>query len=126
MRSRKLFLVKCDCEFGMSLIPALLRSFGRVLIEGVKYYADQPRMLGKTFLRLVSILIKKKAKKKFKTMKLLLKILKYLLIFTNLFFFISFKYFNCFLFNREIKKIFEFQQFITKYCFLFLKNKRKC
>ncbi|XP_043515961.1 obscurin isoform X6 [Frieseomelitta varia] len=27
-------------------------SFGRVLIEGVKYYADQPRMLGKTFLRL--------------------------------------------------------------------------
>lgn len=38
----------------MILIPALLRSFGRVLIEGVKYYADQPRMLGKTFLRLVS------------------------------------------------------------------------
>ncbi|XP_011159693.1 obscurin isoform X7 [Solenopsis invicta] len=27
-------------------------SFGRVLIEGVKYYADQPRMLGRTFLRL--------------------------------------------------------------------------
>ncbi|XP_066587330.1 obscurin isoform X6 [Prorops nasuta] len=27
-------------------------SFGRVLIEGVNYYADQPRMLGKTFLRL--------------------------------------------------------------------------
>lgn len=24
-----------------------------MLIEGVKYYADQPRMLGKTFLRLV-------------------------------------------------------------------------
>lgn len=36
------------------LIGTLLRSFGRVLIEGVKYYADQPRMLGKTFLRLVS------------------------------------------------------------------------
>lgn len=41
----------------MILIPALLRSFGRVLIEGVKYYADQPRMLGKTFLRLVSFFI---------------------------------------------------------------------
>lgn len=27
-----------------------------MLIEGVKYYADQPRMLGKTFLRLVSSL----------------------------------------------------------------------
>lgn len=26
-----------------------------MLIEGVKYYADQPRMLGKTFLRLVSL-----------------------------------------------------------------------
>lgn len=38
------------------LIGTLLRSFGRVLIEGVKYYADQPRMLGKTFLRLVSSL----------------------------------------------------------------------
>lgn len=39
------------------LIGTLLRSFGRVLIEGVKYYADQPRMLGKTFLRLVSLKI---------------------------------------------------------------------
>lgn len=39
------------------LIGTLLRSFGRVLIEGVKYYADQPRMLGKTFLRLVSLLV---------------------------------------------------------------------
>lgn len=36
------------------IISISLRSFGRVLIEGVKYYADQPRMLGKTFLRLVS------------------------------------------------------------------------
>ena len=26
----------------------------RVLIEGVKYYASEPRMLGRTFLRLVS------------------------------------------------------------------------
>jgi len=29
----------------------------RVLIEGVKYYASEPRMLGRTFLRLVSELL---------------------------------------------------------------------
>jgi len=29
----------------------------RVLIEGVKYYASEPRMLGRTFLRLVSKLL---------------------------------------------------------------------
>jgi len=28
-----------------------------VLIEGVKYYASEPRMLGRTFLRLVSKLL---------------------------------------------------------------------
>jgi len=31
----------------------------RVLIEGVKYYASEPRMLGRTFLRLVSRLCDK-------------------------------------------------------------------